>query len=172
MTEWREITGFEDYEVSDDGRIRLVVPRRRHPAGYQLKARVDWKGYAVCGLRRRVDGVVKLRKVHRVVAETFIGLAPTLKHEVAHGDGDKTNNHYSNLRWCLHRENERDKIKHKTLRQGEAVAHLAKLTEPQVIQIRKEFARGESIRALANATGVTFQNIWYVVHRKTWAHVA
>lgn len=44
-------------------------------------------------------------KVHRLVALHFIG-GPTLeKGEINHIDGDKENNHFSNLEWVSHSEN-------------------------------------------------------------------
>jgi hypothetical protein len=34
------------------------------------------------------------------VAEAFIGPQPSPRHQVAHYDGVRDNNHYSNLRWA------------------------------------------------------------------------
>jgi hypothetical protein len=46
--------------------------------------------------------------VHRIVALTFYGNAPDGKPEINHIDGNKENNHVSNLEWCSRSEN----IKH------------------------------------------------------------
>ena len=45
------------------------------------------------------------RAFHRVVAEAFMGAAPTDKPIVDHLDGDTYNNHPLNLRWCSYTEN-------------------------------------------------------------------
>lgn len=52
--------------------------------------------------------------VHRIVALTFIGVPPFAKSEVCHNDGNRRNNHYSNLRWGTRKENVADSIRHGT----------------------------------------------------------
>lgn len=49
--------------------------------------------------------------------------------------------------------------------------HKAKLVESQVKEILTRHGGGECIRSLANAFGVTYQNINFIVTRKTWRHV-
>jgi hypothetical protein len=46
----------------------------------------------------------KHHNVHRIVAKAFIP-RPTDKEYVNHKDGNKLNNHYSNLEWCTQQEN-------------------------------------------------------------------
>lgn len=50
--------------------------------------------------------------VHQIVAFTFHGPRPSPTHHAAHDDGNKLNNHYSNVIWKTKVENERDKIAH------------------------------------------------------------
>lgn len=47
----------------------------------------------------------------------------------------------------------------------------AHLTADNVRAIRQRYAMGATLKGLAQDYGVTSQNIWNVVHRKTWAHV-
>lgn len=50
----------------------------------------------------KIDGVNVM--VHRLVANGFIPLVEG-KPDVNHKDGDKTNNHWTNLEWCSRGEN-------------------------------------------------------------------
>lgn len=47
-----------------------------------------------------LEGESKKIKAHRLVAMLFIGEAPEGKNIVNHIDGDKLNNHFTNLEWC------------------------------------------------------------------------
>lgn len=58
-------------------------------------------------------------------------------------------------------------------RRVRGVTHgMAKLGENQVREIRARHERGETQAALAEAFGVSFQNIHLIVRRKKWKHVA
>jgi len=79
------------YDVSSFGRVRR--------GNRYLTAFIGAKGYPqVCLAGRTV-------KVHKLVAETFIGLRPTSATQINHRDGDKTNNTVSNLEFCSALEN-------------------------------------------------------------------
>lgn len=57
--------------------------------------------------------------VHQVVALTFHGPRPSPQHHAAHDDGNKLNNHFSNVVWKTKVENERDKIAHGRTNRGD-----------------------------------------------------
>ena len=59
------------------------------------------------------QGKNKIRYVHSLVAESFIGPRPE-GMEVCHNDGDPTNNHLDNLRYGTSSGNELDKVRHGT----------------------------------------------------------
>lgn len=56
--------------------------------------------------------------VHQIVALAFHGPRPA-RHDAAHRDGNKLNNHYTNVRWATRSENEQDKIEHGTSNRGD-----------------------------------------------------
>lgn len=94
--EWREMAGYEGlYWVSNLGRV-CAIPRKGTQGGL-MKGYVDRKGYIILTLRK--DGTQLSRRLHRMVAETFIPNPDNLP-EVNHKDENKLNNNVENLEWC------------------------------------------------------------------------
>lgn len=113
---WKDIKGFENYKISDDGRIiskefvneyqrknkdGTFKTIRRTLKERELKPWISF-GYKVIQL---CNGK-KRRKtfVHILVAETFLE-KPSTAECVNHKDGVKTNNSVDNLEWCTYSEN-------------------------------------------------------------------
>lgn len=166
-TLWRTVPGYPAYEVSVDGVVRrcqgLRCRRNRILAPF-----VRTNGYAQIllyqgGKRRRFG-------VHQLVALAFLGPKPSPQHEVAHLDGQRLNNHVSNLAWLLHSENERHKDLHGTRLRGSQIGN-AKLTEAQVVLIRQALAVGIRQCALAQTYGVSDSTVSLIARAKTWRHV-
>lgn len=152
---WRPVAGYEGiYEVSSRGRVRSLDRESRcimggRPVAKRLRGKVlrqfsDKNGYPQVGLCGRTESV------HRIVCRAFHGPKPSEGHEVAHRDGDKHNNRPSNLRWATDKENSADRLRHGTHCVGEAHPH-AKLSDSQVLEIRRRFKRGERFASLARA---------------------
>lgn len=92
-----------DYRVYEDGTVVSVKGRRGE---HTLKQFIDRNGYRKLQLRfgKYGNSYTKCYTVHRLVATLFLE-NPNNYTDIDHIDGDKLNNHYSNLRWCTHKEN-------------------------------------------------------------------
>lgn len=109
--------------------------------------------------------------LHRAIAETFLGFPPSDNYQVAHYDGNRTNNSVSNLRWVTQKENEADKRRHGTDIRGSSIAW-SKLDEQKVRWLREEAAKGTQIRALAATLGVSYSTARYAIRGINWQHVS
>jgi hypothetical protein len=110
---WKDIIGYEGlYKISSFGKI-IALPKSVHiktKAGWEATRHMKEKnmsllnshGYLAVQLS---DGKKKKRQsVHRLVGKMFVN-NPLNKQEINHIDGNKSNNHYSNLEWCTRSEN-------------------------------------------------------------------
>ena len=98
----KEIPQYPKYQISEDGRTVWNDHTKR-----ELKLRVDKKGYVWVTLLL-TEGGYRLKGicVHRLVAYTYLGKPEDSKKVwVNHKDGNKGNNHYSNLEWTTIGEN-------------------------------------------------------------------
>lgn len=107
--EFRNIVGYEGlYQVSNLGNIKSLERTKTNHSKYQLvngrilKSSINHKGYVYVILYK--NNKQKGYLVHRLVAEAFIP-NPENKPQVNHIDGNKLNNHVSNLEWVSQQEN-------------------------------------------------------------------
>ena len=91
-----KIEGFENYEVSNLGKVRNIK------SGRVLKPSLNQSGYL--GLCLYENNKRKYLLLHRIIATAFID-NPEGKPQVNHIDENKLNNDLSNLEWCTAREN-------------------------------------------------------------------
>lgn len=97
---WKKIEKYEDYEVSNLGRIKSLKRNNNKI----LKQKPNKFGYLIVGLFNNANKNKKML-VHRLVAEAFIP-NPLSKPQVNHIDGNKQNNNVNNLEWCTNSENQ------------------------------------------------------------------
>lgn len=142
IEEWRQVVGYSNYAVSSQGRVRRIRPSPRHPAnGRCLKPRAGKRGHLYVNLYGDCGPVSNY--VHRLVAIAFIGPPPSPKHQVAHWDGNASNNTVGNLRWATSKENSQDSIRLGRNRRPRGVAAArARLTMEQVTLIRADHSIG------------------------------
>ena len=137
IEEWRPVDWAPDYEVSSLGNVRSWKP-------YPWNAPAPTEPRPLRATRNQETGYhsVQLyygtgtsrRAVHRLVAEAFVP-NPYGLPEVAHRNGDQTDNRACNLRWSTKADNEADKLEHGTLRFG-SKNPLSRLTDQDVRKIR------------------------------------
>ena len=103
---WKDIPNYKGlYQASNYGRIKSLGRYdkfNRYIKEKILKIQIDKYGYARVSLSK--NGKVKLKQVHRLVAETFI-LNPDNLPEVNHKDENTLNNCVKNLEFCTSKYN-------------------------------------------------------------------
>jgi hypothetical protein len=154
---WKHIPGYEGrYRASNHGRIKATT------LGYApwiLKQKRKHNGY----LAVLLAGVE--HSVHVLVLSAFMGERP-YKHDCAHYDGNRSNNHLSNLRWATRKENFEDKDRHGTQVRGEK-SPSAKLTWDNVLEIRR-VGKTRSLSESAKKYGVSVATIQSVRIGRSW----
>lgn len=156
---WKQIPGYEAYEVSTLGRIRK--------AGLILKQHKNHRGY--WNIHLWSDGVSRQFRTHRLVLTVFVR-SPHDDEQGGHLDGNKDNNSLSNLDWITAKENSAQRVQH-----GTQVAHeshpSAKLTVDQVRHIRKmhkHYSTEFGCAALARRFDMHPTTIQQIVKREIW----
>jgi hypothetical protein len=122
-------------------------------------------------------GRIRLRTVHSLVAESFLGLRPE-GYQVNHKNGRKDDNRLENLEYVTPRENDRhmrDILGYRErLRIGleRAARDKAILNEDDAAEIRTLYALGGiSQAALSRQYGVHVMTVNDVIHQRTWREV-
>ena len=156
------------YSVDTNGNIYsdiTSVSRRKGKLKPCLK-----NGYLAVNLFK--DRKVKHYYVHRLVAQTFIPNPNGFK-EVNHINCDKHDNSVGNLEWCDRKHNLEHSYEHGLKRHGESHG-MHKLSENDVISIRKEYVKGDrehSLHALGEKYGVNYSTIQAIVKGRLWSHL-
>lgn len=142
----RTVPGYEPYKVDRFGRVYTEN-------GSPMSAQVSKSGYASYSVR--MEGKPRRLLAHRAVALAWIGPTPKGRPCVAHLDGSKANNHFSNLSWVSYIENEAHKKSHGTALIGgkNPMAKIDKGIAKKIIRVRKE--TGASYQKLALQFGVS-----------------
>ena len=168
--EWHSIANFDGYEISNLGRIRsnkYNSPRIMKP--WQVGRIYKNGNRGAMAIKLMQGSKVIRRKVHHLVLEAFIGLAPE-GHEAAHLDGDITNNRLDNLDWVTHKENEKHKRIHGTALYGEKASNV-KLINAQVREIRELASQGVTHSQIAKEINISRRNVTNIINRKRWKHL-
>jgi len=157
---WKDVEGYEGlYQISTFGRVKSL-----QNGGLILKPySTGQAGHLTVKFRK------KNIKVHRLVAYAFLPKEAGKDH-VNHIDGDKRNNHVSNLEWCTPKENRVHAAVNGLSQSGSRVA-CSKLNELDVKEIRSTYQKGSPVfgaKPLARRYGVSDPTIRNIVAGKKW----
>ena len=106
MEEWKQITDYPNYFVSNFGNIKR---NEKLLKGGMMGA----KDKLYKGVSLRNNGKQSSKMVHHLVGEAFIENPDNLP-TIDHIDGDKLNNKVDNLRWVSYQGNNRNRSKMRT----------------------------------------------------------
>lgn len=93
---WKDIDGYEEYQVHPKGYVRNKIYRN------VLRGGKTKQGYLTVSLHKNKKG--KTFTIHSLVLKTFVP-NPLNKRCINHINGIKNNNYISNLEWNTHKEN-------------------------------------------------------------------
>lgn len=149
-----------DMFVTEDGDVfRHGIRKLGHVSNY---------GYAIVHVyenNRRIS-----LRVHRLVASAYCdGFRPDLC--VNHKDGNKLNNHYTNLEWVTKSENSLHAWRTGLINHRGVPHENKKLTAERVVDIRERLSRGESTRSIASTHGISATLVHNVKSGKRWGWV-
>ncbi len=169
MSVIKTIPKFPGYAIDESGNVWSRWTKGGFISSTWKKLRIykPKNGYHAVQLTR--NKIPHYKTIHRLLLETFVGDCP-LGCETRHLDGDKTNNHLSNLKWGTHLENVDDRAKHGTNPQGIKNGK-CKLRDRDVKEIRVRVDKGEKHRVLSKEFGVSQSVITNIVNYKTWKHI-
>ena len=172
---FEEIKGFYGYVINRNGKIRSIDRFTYHPRfenkkqfveGKELKKQIDKDGYETIGLRK--NNKLYVKRVHRLVAETFIQ-NPKNYPIINHKNSIRNDNRVDNLEWCNNSMNQKHSFmsgRRNTC--GENHSH-NKLTEKDVMEIITLFINGMNKRQISKKYNVTAQTIGNIFNGKSWS---
>ena len=168
------------YEASNLGNIRRIYSQifnkhgniQRYAGGYNLKPQLLRTGYYQIIIS--VNGKHNKKTIHRLIASTFIKEIPK-GMVVNHIDGNKTNNTLNNLEIVSYSQNALHSMR--VLKNNSSVPKgekhfCSKLSENEVLDIRKKYNDGINIKCIAEVyDSVSLYAIKAICYRQNWKHI-
>lgn len=177
---WADVQDYEGlYQISTYGRVKSLERWIDiHPEGMKsyrrkIKEKILSPAKGSCDKRYYIvvlskDGAHKTHPVHRLVCQHFIDNHED-KEQVNHIDGDKDNNHVSNLEWCTSLENHLHSRKLKLHDDKGDKSVNAKVKTLDIPYIKELSENGVSYRVLGSMFGVSSTTIHRIIKGKRYA---
>lgn len=163
---WKNVAGFDGlYQVSTCGKVKSF---KQSSKGRVLSSKNSKGGYLRCNLS--MDDKKFTVLIHRLVYLTFVGAIPK-GMDIDHIDGDKQNNHLSNLQ-CISRK---EHIKKTIIQNPNAIKGL--IRHNQVTKIKaveqwsidgKFISEFPSFKIASMETGICERNIAQVANKEEY----
>ena len=167
---WIDILGYESlYQISSNGRVRRL--KGYMCVKHRLLKLQRWGQYPCVELCK--NGLRRTHNIHDLMLTSFFGPRPP-DMICRHLDGDPTNNEIDNLIWGTQSANLIDSMQHGTRFQPDNRGQRqwkAKLTDTDVIAIKKLLISGISQRQIAQQFNVHPTTISCIAVGKTWRHI-
>lgn len=145
----KKIIGFDNYLINEFGEIINIK------TGRVLKIQKNKKNYSI--IQISINGFQKTKFIHRLVYQNFKGVIPE-KMEINHIDGDKDNNHISNLELTTHKENIEKAVEIGLIKTGEDSYNSRQVISINVLD-ESIVSKYGSIRLAEKHTGISSGNI-------------
>lgn len=156
---WKDVEGYEGkYRISSQGRVESLITNKIK------KTPLSRNGYLRVELWNK--GELYFTSIHRLVAIAFVA-NPNNYDVVNHKDGNKLNNIPSNLEWTTSSQNALHSCR--VLKKGIREKHpMAKLTEYQVRELRKEFSASIPRKQIATKYKISLRVVYYIANGTLW----
>ena len=182
MEIFKTIDGFDDYEISNFGRIKTKSRKVRyvHSVSKNEFFRVTESrfmkvyenkltGYKHIVLRSNNKPNTLL--LHSLVAKNFIEKTSVYFDTINHKDGNKHNNCVENLEWCTNKYNHEHATSTGLKAKGTSIGS-SKLNDNCVHAIKYFLKKGFSMSELSLAFNISRVTISLISENKSWKHVA
>jgi hypothetical protein len=165
---WKRIENT-NAEINNNGNVRNYKTKKLR------KNQISKSGYEYLGFQ--INGKFKCFRIHRLVGLYFIDNIEN-KPFINHKDGNKLNNHYSNLEWCSHKENINHAINaglmdsfvknSKFTQFKKESAGNPKITKEDVITIKEMLKNKIPIREIAKHFNIHYTSVSKIKRGITW----
>jgi hypothetical protein len=158
------IEGYENYAVDEQGNV-FSLPKKTRKGIRILKSNISKNGYPMLDLCK--NGSIKRFLVHRLIAKTLLP-NPNNKEQVNHKNGNKLDNRLENLEWNTRSENQKHAIQIGLRTTNGEKNSQSKVTEKDVLYIRKSKDKGS---ILAKKFNISHSTICDIRKGRSWTHI-